>query len=321
MKKIDLAVPTSPVQVDSAPTGNGAYGIAVAGAYVYVAAEGDMVIFDTATLSVQGTLSAPVRAMDVAVDGTWAYVADENAGLRIVDVSTVGSPSAVSLLAFPSMQPRGIVVDYPLVAVSGYIGAGGSALQVVNATDRVNPRSAASATLPTHSESLALQGGLAYVTSYGIQVVDIANPSAPASAGSSPLSQGYDLAVEGDRAIVASFGSGLTLLDISDPAAPQQLDSVNPAGLEYGVAVKWPYAYLTGSNLFQVVSLEDPGDLVVTGSAGLLGSGDDVAVEGDYAFVADGGMGMTVLDISDRRQSRSRGELADRQRHERDRGR
>ena len=140
VKKIDVAVPASPVQVDSAATTGGAYGIAVAGGYVYVAAEDDMVIFDVPTLSLQGTLSAPIRAMDVAVDGTWAYVADENAGLRIVDVSSVGSPAAVSLLAFPSMQPRGIAVDYPLVAVSGYIGVGGAALQVVNAADRLNPR-------------------------------------------------------------------------------------------------------------------------------------------------------------------------------------
>ena len=111
------------------------------------------------------------------------------------------------------MQPRGIVVDFPLVAVSGYIGAGGSALQVVNATDRVNPRIARVRDVADALRIPRPAGGLAYVTSYGIQVVDIANPSAPASAGSSPLSQGYDLVVEGDRAIVASFGSGLTLLE------------------------------------------------------------------------------------------------------------
>jgi hypothetical protein len=299
VKKIDLAVPSSPAEVDSVPTTGSAYGIALAGGYAYVAAEGDMVIFDTATLSLQGTLTAPVRAMDVAVDGTWAYVADEMAGLRIVDVSTVGTPTEVSLLALPSLQPRGVVVDFPLVAVSGYIGVGGAALQVVNAADRVNPLISASATLPTHSESLALQGGLAYVTSYGIQVVDIANPSAPVSGGSSALSQGYDLALEGDRAVVASFGSGLTLLDVSDPDAPMQLDSTSLGSSAYGVAVRWPYAYLSEFNRFEVVSLADESNIVVEGGTTLLGYGSDVAVAGDHAFVADGPLGMTVLDVSD----------------------
>ena len=78
-----------------------------------------------------------------------------------------------------------------------------------------------------------------------------------------------------------------------------QLDSTSLGSAAYGVAVRWPYAYLSEFTRFEIVSLADASNLVVTGSTTLLGYGSDVAVEGDYAFVADGPLGMTVLDVSD----------------------
>jgi hypothetical protein len=88
------------------------------------------------------------------------------------------------------------------------------------------------------------------------------------------------------------------LLGVSNPhAAAARSTSLGSSA--YGVAVRWPYAYLSEFNRFEIVSLADEANLVVTGNTGLLGYGSDVAVEGDYAFVADGPLGMTVIDVSD----------------------
>jgi len=82
-----------------------------------------------------GTVDVPGLAHSVAIDGSYAYVACDNAGLAIVDVSEPSAPRVVRQIATRDRAGG--------VAVSGgtaYVADGWSGLQVI---DVVNPSSAA----------------------------------------------------------------------------------------------------------------------------------------------------------------------------------
>ena len=52
------------------------------------------------------------------------------------------------------------------------------------------------------------------------------------------------MAVSGDYAYVAAYGSGLQVIDISDPTAPSYAGSYDTPGIAYGVAISGNYAYV-----------------------------------------------------------------------------
>ena len=307
--RYDISNPAAPAAVGAPYTAaGGAYGIAASGSYVYVAYESALRILNAGAmpnLTLAGSL-AQSRAMDVAVavsgPNTYAYVADEQApGLRVINVTLPATPSQAGFIAVTGMQPRAIALRGSFALTAGYISVGGAALQLVNVTDPASPKIAAAATLPSHAEAVAVSGDYAFVVDMGqLQVVNISNPAAPAAGGSGAIGGAYDLALDGDRAVVTGLSSAkMQLFDITFPASPAPLGSFTPASLPYGVAVSGSYAYLSEFNHFEIVDISNPLAPVLVGSSTLTGFGSDVALRGDYAFVADGGSGMQVIDISD----------------------
>lgn len=307
--RFDISNPAAPFAVGTPYTAAGsAYGIDASSTYVYVAYESALRILSAGAmpnLTLAGS-SAATRAMDVAVavsgPTTYAYVADEMApGLRVIDVTFPATPSQPGFITTPSLQPRAVAVHGSFAAVGGTIAVGGAALQIVNVAAAASPKIAATATLPSHAESVAVSGDYAFVVDMGqLQVVNIANPAVPTAGGSGTINGAYDIALDGDRAVVTGLSPAkVQLFDITFPASPAPLGSFTPVNLPYGVAVSGSYAYLSEFNHFEIVDMSNPSALALAGTCTLTGFGSDVALRGDYAFVADGGSGMQVIDISD----------------------
>jgi hypothetical protein len=117
------------------------------------------------------------------------------------------------------------------------------------------------------------------------------------------------VAVQESYAYVAE-GGGLTVLDVSDPAAPAFLGKTLPLpNVVEGVAVLGSYAFVAGGDGgMRVVDVSDPARPAVVGACDTPGSAFAVAVCGDpslpsgklYAYVADGyPNGLRVVDVSD----------------------
>lgn len=66
-----------------------------------------------------------------------------------------------------------------------------------------------------------------------------------------------------------------------------------------GFAVVGDYAYMSGSTGFQVVDVSDPAALRQVGDCLVLGGTADVAVAGDYAYIAASSAGLQVVNIVD----------------------
>ena len=106
--------------------------------------------------------------------------------------------------------------------------------------------------------------------------------------------------VSGSYAYVADEGSGLQVIDISDPQDPTIEGSVDTSGTAEDIYVSGSYAYVAdGGSGLQVIDISDPANPTIEGSVDTPGTAYGVYVSGSYAYVADGGSGLQVIDISD----------------------
>ncbi|MCX5800823.1 MAG: hypothetical protein NTX17_05485 [Candidatus Eisenbacteria bacterium] len=110
----------------------------------------------------------------------------------------------------------------------------------------------------------------------------------------------YGVAVSGDYAYVTLRGSGLAVVNISDPGAPVQVGACVTLGGAWAVAVDGDYAYLAdGAGGLKVIDISVPASPVVVSVCSEGFDARGVAVSGDYAYVACATSGLRVIDISD----------------------
>jgi hypothetical protein len=108
------------------------------------------------------------------------------------------------------------------------------------------------------------------------------------------------VAISGDYAYVADYGSGLQVIDISDPTSPTLAGSYDTPGNAYDVAISGNYAYVAdeGSGL-QVIDISDPTNPAPIGSYDTLDGAYAVGISGEYAYVAASFSGLQVIRIAD----------------------
>lgn len=114
--------------------------------------------------------------------------------------------------------------------------------------------------------------------------------------GSSPTHDGVTVKVIDGLAYVGGSG-GLTILDIEDPAAIDEIGSVTLSSTPRNVFVSDAYAFVLVPSL-QIIDVSDPVEPVQVGAYYVL-DGMQVAVSESIAYIADGWGGLLVLDVSD----------------------
>lgn len=110
-----------------------------------------------------------------------------------------------------------------------------------------------------------------------------------------------DLAAQGHLVVLASPGSGLRVVDVSNPSDPEVVGSYQPpgGGAAVGVAVAGNLAYVaSGAAGLRIVDLFDPSAPVEVGAVegGLC---SDVEVSGGLAYLAMAHEGLRIVDVSD----------------------
>jgi PKD repeat protein len=241
-----------------------------------------------------GFYDTPAISYDVAVSGTYAYVADNSSGLRVIDISDPANPTEVGFYDTPGYA-NGVAVSgtYAYVADS-------NGLRVIDISDPAHPTEVGY--YDTSAANVAVSGTYAYVAAAaGLRVIDVSDPANPTEVGfyDTP-GNAYGVAVSGRYAYVADWGSGLRVIDISDPAHPTEVGFYDTPGSAYGVAISGSYAYVAdrGSGL-RVIDISDPANPTEVGFYDTPGNAIGVAVSGRYAYVADWISGLRVIDISD----------------------
>ena len=285
----------------------------------------------------------PVRAAESASHAAGQTEAE----FELIPVGQVGGAIAAYAreddLAFLVVGPRLIVLDWsdpqtPLMLSDGlrvsdmtsgiavsdaylYVADIAGGLRVIDVTTPEAPEEIGAMPVDGFYHSVEISGGLAYALGFEyatvprglspvLRVIDVTDPISPTLRGVLSLPEvGRDLFVVGDLAYVADGGSGLLIVDTSDPDSPEQLGAYDTVGsAARGVAVDNAVAYVATAGpveeadallLLDVSAPDSPIDIE---SLMLPAGAEAIDVADGYAFVATDGAGLRVIDVSNPEQ-------------------
>jgi phosphodiesterase/alkaline phosphatase D-like protein len=289
----------------------------------------------------------PQFYQDMVQSGNYIYgisnVGDE---LIVVDVS---DPAAPEIVANVEDGVGGVTMDGPrAIAVSGnfaYIVSQQSlSLEILNISDPLNPTHVGTlvdvneesptdpgATGPflAFPSGIVVNGNYAYIsTYYGLEIVDITNPASPTHVSNlyevatveAPFVEYLEflqgIAIAGNYAyVVRNVGGGarFTTIDISNPAAPARVGSVNHAAAgplltnAQDIAVVGSYAYvISDNNALEILDISTPAApahhafIKHNNALGIRMDGPrGLAIQGQYAYIiSHNSSAVEVIDIN-----------------------
>jgi hypothetical protein len=153
----------------------------------------------------------------VQVVGDHAFVADGEAGLRILDLSDLEAVHEVGQYTPPKADIRAVTVVGPYA----YVAAGARGLVVLDIRNPLIPREVGRFDTPQAVRSVKVAGSHVYIGDSGwLRVADISAPTAPKEIAAAKMpSHAEDLWVSNGVAYVAAYDAGLLLLELSPAAA------------------------------------------------------------------------------------------------------
>ena len=239
------------------------------------------------------------HSLGIAVQGSFAYVAESMYGLRIFDISDPTSPTRVG-----ECDTKWTAHD---VAVSGTIACVADnmrGMQIIDVSDPTSPRIIGNFNAGGNAYDVTISGTLAYVSfnETGVKIVDISDPTSPTLVGSYCPTVGYprDVVVIGSRAYIAAGDGGFQILDVSDPSNPTLLCSYGAYEGISGVDVVDSLAFTSSyDGTVQILDISDPSSPTLLGSYTTSDGVANIKVAGSLAYLAANRDGLLVLNISD----------------------
>jgi hypothetical protein len=302
---IDITNPAHPQAIGECQTTGDAHAVAVAGPYAYVlerwcddstGPRGRLQVIDiTKPAKPQrvGECDTGFWGQDVAVSGKYAYVAGDG-GLQVIDISNPARPQWVGICE---------TIDRAVgVAVSGtyaYVATeteweDPQRLKLIDVSNPVAPTLVREYETDGWLYNLPASTNFTYVRAGDAdwEVIDVSAPEEPKRVGLySAIVSAFGGVVSANHAFV--WG---TVIDISNPAHPQELGYCVGSGLIGGLAVSGNYLYLATSGdgqifllgegllVFDVSVLANPQRV---GSYQTDGWASRLAVSGNYAYVVE----------------------------------
>ena len=303
---VALGDPAQPALAGTLATAVPLRSVAVQDTYAYAGLPGSgMVVVDIATPAAprQAALvpgdgagcgaDRPELGGRVAVNGRQAYVAGQNHGLSVFDVSAPEQPRALVTV----LDPFGCGMAVDVARAHVYVAAYDAGLRIL---DHASGRLVGAVEAPGVRD-VAVAGQTAYlVDADSLWIVDVARPYAPATLARLPLPDTSVLGVTivGPYAFVAGGHGGLRIVDVSDPAAPKLAGALDTPGTVWDVAVEGTRAYLADAGALRIVDSAS-GTPVQVGELGVDGFVRAVVVYAGVAYLADEQGYVRSVDVSD----------------------
>lgn len=287
---ISVADSTRPRIIGSAATPGWSFGIWASGlaqeTFVGCHWEG-LQTYDTRNTSAPVTdtcLLGCDQSVDLHVDNGRAYVANEMAGLKILDISDPVRPST-----FGSYDTAG---QGPSLASAvardsfAYIGWPRPKFRALDMSDPAMPIFAGTCELFGYPQDMVIRDSFVYVAEMNrFQIVNVVRPREPVLVGSCNSQDGvyFGLAVQDTLAYLIS--GSLQVLNVSDPTSPAIIGTTGVFG--GGVAVRDTLVYVPyGYDTLRVYSASNPQSLRLLGFAPLQTHTWDVALAESVVVVA-----------------------------------
>ena len=225
--------------------------------------------------------------------------------------SGIGTAASIQLDVEPRTPPTLTKAFDPGIAVDGDIdvegnvvilptgGTGG--IHIIDISDPANPTLASTVASSGNAKGVDIVGNLVYlaVEGGGMDIHDITDPANPITVKSAADPGAFKpirVAVTGSYAYVISDGDGIMPYDISNPANPTIGSAVAPGPATY-ITIEGNYAYVaedSGGSGFKVFDISSPMAPVLSKTYANGSTGYDVAVAGNYLYVAAGVPGLQI---------------------------
>lgn len=330
MVVIDISDPSAPtiVNTQSRDAIGWASEITISGNYVYVLADSfpyfhlhnNITIYDVSSpdnpvVVGQFRVTAEATYGGVAVKGNYVYLADDLAGLKIVDISNPAEPTQVARIPMSELNDFNNNYAYSVV-ISGqyaYLNCDHD-LFVFDISDPTNPIQAAlyENVFPS---TTTINGSYAYfygsrriqeypggplVPSISLYVADISNSTTPKFIGSPTTIEHYsDVAISGNTMFFTHGSDGISAFDFSNPTNPSQISTYNtPAGAR-DITVTGNLLYVADNSKsgVNIIDATNVSSLQQIGSIYFGRVIDRVKVMGNYAYTP-GGLTLDIIDVS-----------------------
>ena len=182
---------------------------------------------DSLNVTEVGFCTTGGQATDVQVHGNYAYVANWDSGVAIIDVSDPANPQLVG-----TYQTVGQADDCDAAGDYLSIADRTVGLVVLNISDPSTPTLEGSvAARSTYSNALVSDGDYVYFAdgNNGVGVYDISDPANPFETGfSGDAYPELDVTKDGNRVYSADRQLGIHIFDVSSPSSPREVGSYVP---------------------------------------------------------------------------------------------
>ncbi|GMU80409.1 MAG: hypothetical protein AMXMBFR47_02800 [Planctomycetota bacterium] len=301
---IDASDPAHPLEVGrfSESTGQGT-GIAVVGDLAYMTVRrGALRVFDVSqpeNPAVIGTAALPgtFRPRLTAI-GDRLYVADGTSGVGIADIS---NPAHItSTTWYPGLiSPRMLVKGDSYYS---YLVGGGYSLDMLTVRPRANsvPELRGGCPLSNSATVGAIAAGgdyLVVATNSGLSIVDVHLVVNPFEVASHPNRDIDDLIVIGNHVI--AVGDGISSIDISNPLEPVVVGGSDRDAHRIAASGRYVVAVDHAANELLLLNVQYPTAPRIVASIPTNGDSENLAVEGNVAYVADGEGGLLIVRLPD----------------------
>ncbi len=295
----DVCDPAHPELLDSTDTSWYVFDVTEVDGYLYVPTWAGLDIFDLSDPRTPHFVrNIERRYSEVTYDGTWLYAIDLHR-LDVWDVSNPGQPMFMGTCPL-----EGYSGCTRVTASGGYVyAASASSVHPIDVHDPAEPIHHDPVRVDGWVHAMVATAGTLHIANwyFGFATFDISAPESPVEIGR------YDRAAHVHALDISNGHAYLTgyrrrdiqVIDVSTPARPQREHSLDISA--WRVHTVGDRAYIARASEPGGLVLADVGDsgvLDVLSELPLPNSAFDVAVHGDFAYVAVYDTGVAVVDVS-----------------------
>ncbi|HEC78616.1 MAG TPA: T9SS type A sorting domain-containing protein [candidate division WOR-3 bacterium] len=242
------------------------------------------------------------RTEGLWVSDTLAYVASLTKGMEIVNFADLTSPQVISTYQDTTDQSvYGVYVIDDIAYVCGYYcpyyDCGG--FQCIDVSDPTNPNKLGK--YPAFAYNVDIKDSLAYVTcrTDGLRIINVSDPTSPNQIGLwTTTGSTWRVRVIDTLAYLADH-AGLRIVSCATPTNPVEIgfySAIQASGIDVVDTLAYVSAF---DGYLKIISVADPTSPYEVGSCSTPSSASSVRVKGNLAYVTCFSSGIRVIDVSD----------------------
>ena len=280
-------------------------GLVVENNYAYIAGDEGILIVNVSDVTNLSAISIGYGTntqWDLAKNGNFVYVANNQYGLSIYNVTDINHPEKISQYYDGFGWSRDVVVKDDLAYIADCMGG----LDIVNVSDPLNPVKLSECIYPNCDPwGINITDDYAYLadTNIGLIVVNISNPKLPVKIGQYQTGSylgDQGIAVKDDLAIMVTQSSAGRILNISDPTNPRLICTDYDLEAQEVVIQDNIACFSDGYNGIKIFDIRNPANPVLIGeydSSSHHNPFGDMCVRDNILYVVQRDVDLMVLEM------------------------